>query len=264
LVDASVRIEKLSTTVASKLTSASSENADAIYKIYYGCVSATQCVYGDTSSAATVVLFGDSHARMWLPSLLPIAATDQFKIVVLGEDSCPVISIALTGKFSGCLAITASAIKIINALKPSAIIVSDRTSWLKTVTAKQWQTGFTTTLKDLKVSKAKIAVLGDIQIFNSPVIQCLSIHPTKVQTCTVANPNKQQPSHEKSEKAAAATEKVVYVNPTPWLCTTTKCSPVIGNYIAYWDDFHVSVPYASYLSGVVATALKSTLNAAKS
>jgi hypothetical protein len=56
---------------------------------------------------------------------------------------------------------------------------------------------------------------------------------------------------------------VAYVNPQPWLCTSKKCSPVIGSYVAYWDSFHITVPYAAYLTGVLGTALTSTLKSAK-
>jgi hypothetical protein len=262
LVAASTHIEKLTPAQTSELPNASSEDADKVYKMYYGCISATQCVFGDTTSAATVVLFGDSHARMWLPALLPLATTDHFKIVVLGEDGCPVISVALTGSHSGCLGDTRSVVKTIVAMRPDAIIISDRTTWLKSVTSSEWQKGFVTTLKDLAPAKASIAVMGDIQIFNGPVISCLAINPTRVQRCSVSNPNPQQPSHATAEKSASEAEHVTYVNPTPWLCTSSKCSPIIGSYIAYWDAFHISVPYAAYLTGVVGTALAKTLRTA--
>src|SRR3954468_24500468 len=34
---------------------------------------AEPCVFGDKASAVRVMLFGDSHAGMWLPALMPIA-----------------------------------------------------------------------------------------------------------------------------------------------------------------------------------------------
>jgi hypothetical protein len=34
---------------------------------------------------------------------------------------------------------------------------------------------------------------------------------------------------------------------------------VIGTYIAYYDQYHFSVTYDGYLSGVLTTALKSVL-----
>jgi hypothetical protein len=73
------------------------------------------------------------------------------------------------------------------------------------------------------------------------------------------NPNTAVPGHQTAEQAAAQAEKVPYVNPTPWLCTSDKCSPVIGKFIAYWNSFHVSVPYARYLTGVLGSALEGTL-----
>jgi hypothetical protein len=198
---------------------------------------------------------------MRLPARLPLATSDHFKIVVLGEDGCPIIPLALTGKIAGCLAI-ATAATLINSMKPDAVVISDCTTWLTSVTSSQWKTGFQTTLKDLKPAAASIAVMGDIQIFNYPVIACLSTKSAHVQRCTVANPNTRQPSPASAEKSAAATAKVTAINPTPWLCTATKCPPAIGGYSAYWDNFPVSVPYACYLTGVVGRALSSTLKSA--
>ena len=94
--------------------------------------------------------------------------------------------------------------------------------------------------------------------FNTPPPECLASYPTSVQTCSAPNPNPAQQWHEGAEKAAAKAEKVLYVSPMPWLCTTT-CSPVIGNYVAYYDQYHLTCTYAAYLSGVLEAALKPIL-----
>lgn len=263
LVAASVHITKLSAAESASLTTIANENADKFYDIGYACLTATACDYGDLSSPTTVVLYGDSHVRMWLPALLPLAATDHFRIDVFGRDACPVVSLSLTGTFSVCQSINQQVITAIVALKPAAIIVADRTTWLKSVSSASWEKGFRATLTDLAASKAAIAVIGDIQIFNDAVVTCLAQHPTSVQTCSVKNPNTQQPNHFAAEKAAASAAKVTYVNPTPWLCAS-KCSPVIGSYVAYWDAFHITVAYAGYLTGVLGAALAHTLRSATS
>ena len=54
----------------------------------------------------------------------------------------------------------------------------------------------------------------------------------------------------------------LYVDPTPWLCTKTLCSPVIGDYLPYSDSQHVAVPYSRYLTTVLAAALAPLVSAA--
>jgi hypothetical protein len=259
LVAASVHIDKLTKVVAAQVQIASTENTDQVYGVPFNCVRSPRCDFGDKSSSSVVVLFGDSYVRQWLPALLPLASARHFKIVIVGEDGCPIISTPLAGTFSGCLKITSAAIKSIVAMKPRAIIVSERSSWLLSITHAQWQKGLTTTLQRLRAAKAPIAMFGDIQIFPGEIITCLAINSDHVQHCSVPNPNPHAPNHASAQVAAAATAKVHFINPTAWLCTATRCSPVIGSYVAYWDSFHISVPYAKYLAVVAAQSLASTL-----
>jgi hypothetical protein len=167
--------------------------------------------------------------------------------------------------FGGCASVIANDIKVINGIGPAAIIMSDRTSYTG-VTHAQWQAGLTETIDDLRPSGAKVAMIGDIQVFNpgmvSNLLECLAVHPTAVQDCAVSNPNGAAPGQEQAEERATSLAHDLYINPTPWLCTRQACSPVIGDNIVYWDAAHVSVKYAAYLSGVMGSALSKFLGAA--
>ena len=58
------------------------------------CVAATSCVFGDSRSRQTIVLFGDSHAVMWLPAIEPAAARRHWRLIVLWQPTCPVARIS--------------------------------------------------------------------------------------------------------------------------------------------------------------------------
>src|SRR5271156_2602411 len=64
-----------------------SVGADAAAHFYpaakYSCTTVTQCVFGDVTSKRTVVLFGDSHAHMWLPAIAPDALAARMRLVLL-------------------------------------------------------------------------------------------------------------------------------------------------------------------------------------
>jgi len=47
------------------------------------------CVYGDTTSSTTVVLFGDSHAAYWFPAVDEISLQQHWRLVDLTKDGCP-------------------------------------------------------------------------------------------------------------------------------------------------------------------------------
>lgn len=266
VVDASVRIERLTSETTAQLSKVAIVNLAAMEAIPLVCPSPeTGCVFGDKRSRDLVVLFGDSHARMWLPAITPIVDSDHLKLVVIGRLGCALAIHRISRTFGGCASDVASDIRIINHMRPAAIILADRTSY-SGVTDAQWQAGMTETIDDLRPSGAKIALIGDIQVFNAGMVsyflECLAGHLSTLQACAVPNPNRAAPGHEHAEERAASLAHALYINTNPWLCAPHRCSPVIGNDIAYWDAFHLSVRYATYLSGVMGSALSPFLRSA--
>ena len=271
LVAASHKINVLPGNLTPTLTNASSDDPEMIYpNTKEGCASVTQCVFGDATGTKTLVLFGDSHAEMWLSSIIPYAVSHQLKIVLLTTLGCPVAAVnvwlsAAQGYYTACTTSRARDVSLIVGLHPSAIVVSERTAHLKSsptayFTNAQWQAGLEKTLSQLKPSKATLIVIGDITVLDTPPPQCLAAYPSKVQKCANASPNPRSvdQSHSNAQKAAAAKEGARFINPVPWLCART-CSPVIGNMVAYWDGYHMSNTYATYLSKVMAGALGADL-----
>ena len=260
LVAGSVSIVSADATVLSELPAAKLDIADIVYSIPATCNTATTCVYGKTTSTKTIVLYGNSHARMWLPSIIPAAITNNLKIVLLGLNGCPVVDINLTGSnYAGCNQNRTQVFAVINALHPKAVLLADRTVG-SLFTVKQWQAGMSATIHAIKPSGAHVVIIGDIQQFNASPPECLAAYPTNVQAkCSIPNPNPKLKGLEPAELAAAIAAKDLYVNPVHWLCTATKCSPVIGDFIAYWGADHVSVTYARYLSKVMGLTLHKTM-----
>lgn len=266
LVKASVSITTLDSALKSQLATAATDNVGTKMDVPATCsaVGQTGCVFGDLSGTKTVVVFGDSHARMWLPAVLPYLDQQGDKVSYLGEDGCSAVTITLTNALTppNCTALRTEEIASINAMRPApvAIIISDRTSDNlvpphKPATAAEWKAGLITTIHELP-STSKVVIIGDIQAFSDNPVLCIAAYERNVQKqCSIANPNKSKLGLESAEEAAAKATKAAYIDPTSWLCTKKRCSPVIGNFIAYWDTSHVSFTYAEYLSGVMGTAL---------
>ena len=53
------------------------------------------CVFGDRASATDVVLYGDSHAGMWLPPLSQIAERLDWRVQFYGKPGCPTLDLAV-------------------------------------------------------------------------------------------------------------------------------------------------------------------------
>lgn len=270
LVAASASIESLPSNLVPPLAQAASDSPGAYYPVAnHACTGVSKCVFGDTSSTSTIVLYGDSHAQMWLPSLVPVAVAAHDRLVLVWEPGCPAADVSVWSApthsvNTACNRFRTSMISRIKGLDPKLVLLADRTSDIpgagnKPTTSEEWQSGLEATIRKLKSYTTRVAVVGDITVFSPLVLpQCLAAFPTAVQQCSVDNPNGKTRQQFAAERAAAKDLHVTYLNPQPWLCTKV-CSPVIGNMVAYFDTFHVSATYAEYLSGVWAIALKPLL-----
>ena len=258
LVAASSRIQQLPAKLVPSLSQVSSDSAGTYYPVAAaGCTGVRQCVFGATTSRTSIVLLGDSHALMWLPSLAPVALAKHVRLVVLWKSACPATSIlvwnaAIRAPYTACTTWRASAIAAIRRLAPSVVLLADRTTGIYDgsdvlTTDAAWQAGLAATIAAVSAKGTKVAVLGDITAFNALLPECLAAYPHRVQTCAQPTPNARVPGHFSAERAAAAARHVAYLDPTSMLCTST-CSPVIGTMVAYFDSVHVSATYAAYLS----------------
>jgi hypothetical protein len=273
LVASSVHIKTLTKTTAAELPAAPSDFSWAGYPKLGGssssqCFTATSCVYGDTSSENVVVLFGDSHALMWLPAIAPVAAAHKVRLVLLWTNLCPPASVEFydptNNDPASCDAWRAETIAIIQKLAPSLVVIGERATYIPSgpttfFTSAQWQVGLTKTIREVKKGKTKVAVIESPESFGVAVPECLAANPTKVQACSMPAPKSTGPEHQAAEAAAAKATGSLFVKTLPWFCTTSLCSPVIGSFIVFIDTGHLSFSYAQYLSDVMGTALKRDL-----
>jgi SGNH domain (fused to AT3 domains) len=269
LVKASDLIHKLPQPLDPGLVALGGDDPPSYYpQTMNGCTGTSQCVFGDVDSSTVVVLFGDSHALMWLPALAPVASRDGFRLVVEWMPGCPAASVsvwdsATNSTNTACNSFRRDAIASIRKLDPTLVLLADRTSYVRAtrtmlIPDDVWQKGEEATISALLTKTTGVAVVGDITIFNFNVVQCMAGNTKNVQSCSVRNPNPKFNDHFAQEKAAAKAESVPYLNPQPWLCTNV-CSPVIGNMGVYFDSAHVSSTYAEYLARLWSAAIKPLL-----
>jgi hypothetical protein len=272
LVTASVNIQSLTPSVSMKVPKAYNDNPAIDYpQTKNFCMALTSCVFGDKKSSKKLVIMGDSHAQMWIPALSRIGNSLKLKVIVLYMARCPAATLdvwiaSFDSSYTACSRQRTAWIAEINQLHPVTVLLADYTvgvysaasSGSQLFTTAEWQAGMETTITDLAPSSAKLAVLGDSVTFNIAPPLCLADYPN-VQMCDTPNPNPNKPGQQAAERAAASAEKVLYVDPTKWLCTSSECSPVVGSFIVYFDAFHISCTYDAYLSGVLQAALKKVL-----
>ena len=259
--------------------SLSAEDADSANLWYpetlHGCTDLVSdpCVFGDTTSKKTVVLFGDSHAQMWLSALVPAAKALKVRLVLFWFGGCPAASVTVylttsldgfpAGPYLACNNWRKTVLKTIKKLRPELVLLSNRTAMVNSgpnsyFTATQWKAGVKTTVDAIKSKATKVAIIGDIVYMPYQMPACLDANPTNVQYCAAPNPNTMSHSNEPAEVAEAKTLHIGYINPLPWICTKT-CSPVIGNFLVYLDEAHLDETYVAFLATVMQEAVKPLL-----
>jgi hypothetical protein len=260
LVAASIHIQRASAAVLRDVANASNDTWATEFDIPSGtvCVTRTQCVYGDRSGARTIVLYGDSHARQWLPALNTVAINHHARLVLLGQNGCPVVTLDFSGTYylPSCTETQAKSLSVIKSLHPEMVIVADSTND-HIFTESEWEIGIETTLSSLEPLALRVVVLQDPAVFTTSPPMCISQFPTDIQTrCSIDIPNPNNPILANAEQLAAKASHVPYILTQQWFCTATLCSPVVGNFLTHFDISHITASYSAYLTAVLAEALK--------
>ena len=201
---------------------------------------------GDPTSKRLVVLVGDSHAFVFTGALDAIGKAEHFRVQIIASDACQFASI-----WSGdtCQKHINFEINTINALKPSAVIVSDLdlTNPYHPVTLQQYQA-------DQEKSYRAIAAPGRliIQLGNTPtpsvtnpllanMAGCVTRFTASLQRCALSVQS-QNAGLNWYQGAWAKDAGVKFVPLTPLFCTATTCPAVIDNTLVYISD-HVNGAY---------------------
>ena len=223
------------------------------------------CVYGDRTSDRTMVIYGDSHAAMWLQALNLIALVIHWKLVYLGKGYCPADMLSYQnppgygkpgGEYAACDAWHRFALQRIRLLHPDLLIITQEIRGRpdsQSYTDAQWQSGLERSFAQSGVNPSRIVVLGNVPLLPASAPLCLSRHPHDVQACAGPVPASEE-GFSQAEAAAATAAGAHYVSTTPWFCAQT-CPAVIGKYLPYWDRYHITAAYSLYLSRVLVNAL---------
>ena len=274
-VTASHKIKQLPALAAIQLATLGANHGDNPLRVGVpgtSCLLVTSCVYGNLSSKRTVVLFGDSHMWMWMPAIVPAVTKANFRLVLLEKFGCPASMLPTGFVFydsvsppdSGCSAFHTYAYSAVATLKPSLVVITERTAGIYSGTypylnqpafsSKQWTAALKATIVSFQSHATKVVVMEDLPFLTQDPISCLSVHASDVQKCSVPYPNPVFPGQQVAQKAAAAATGAGFIKTVQWFCTTS-CSLVIGKYITRFDIGHLSTTYALYLRNVVATSL---------
>jgi hypothetical protein len=229
------------------------------------------CMLGDPAGRHLMVLYGDSHAVMWVPAFDAIAKAAHWQLIVLGKTGCPpaLVNIAQpaaagpSGRvYTACDEWHRWATNEIATLHPNMVIFSEDNDVLRpstpqspsrTFTDQAWTRGVTSLFHSMAFPGVKEVFLGSTPILSQAGPACLASHPDDVQACSEPLGSSES-SLDAAERSAALVSNVQYINPTPWFCSAT-CTAIVGRYVVYLDSSHITSTYSIYLHVVLGKAL---------
>ena len=217
--------------------------------VNYGETKSGYCTYGDKESSKTIVLYGDSHAAQWFPTLEKMATERGFKLVSLTKSACPAVDAKRPdqGAFKQvhCTKWRENSIKRIAEIQPLAVITSsfqyftpDNSSISR---AQWWNEGQRKLLKGLRGSTNNLIYISDTPRPLRDIPNCLASRDSKVCDST-----------ERSKVSVIRGFDVI--NPNPWLCSS-YCPAIVEGTVAYRDASHISVDMALKLLPKLEAAL---------
>ncbi len=226
------------------------------------------CTLGDLAGKHLMVLYGDSHAVMWVPAFEAIAKAAHWQLIVLGKTGCPpaLVTIAQPGPtgraYTTCDEWHRWATSEIATLHPNMVVFSEDNEVVRpstpkspspTFTDRAWTAGVTSMFHSVAFHGVKEVFLGSTPILPQAGPACLASHPDDVQACSAPLVSS-EPTLDAAERSAAIASNVQYINPTPWFCSAT-CTAIVGRYVVYLDQSHITSTYAVFLQIVLAKAL---------
>ena len=277
MVAAAVRITTLPKDLTPTLADAARDGGNILAKTQTGCdtdwqpVTVPACVWGDRTGSHTLVLLGDSHARMWLPAFNIIGERLHWKVVLLAKSSCPApytdfYNWMTHSAYPECDRWHSYAIARINHTNPDVVVVSGedflpRNGQKKLVTRDAWAAALYKTLHMITSSKTTKVILGptpQLGKAHSPLCRRWSalqatrttyrlVHHLGERCCRIYTAIPIEPSRQQAD--------VQYIDVFPWLCSSV-CTAVIGNMVVYGLRNHLTATYATYLSGALQAALQ--------
>jgi hypothetical protein len=214
-----------------------------------------------------VILFGDSHAAQWLPTLTTLGITYGWRVLSRTKSSCTAADVhlysdTLKREYSECDEWRRQTFDEMARISPALVVTtsifSQTVSLADTGDAEDvWATGWARTFGVVRTHAAAAVFIVDTPYSSQDVPSCVSLHSTQLAMCAESRVSGLlEPARRAAAANAAAQLGVKIVDPTPWLCAET-CPAVVGNLLVLRDQHHLTTAYATMLAPFLGRTLLS-------
>ncbi len=224
------------------------------------------CVHGDPEADRTIVVFGNSHGRMWIPAFEKIAVREHYRTVYLVKPNCaaPLITIGDLAEggvpWDECTDFHEWAMDQIEELQPELVAVAssgpnpviydDEGNSYTTDDAEYddiTRDGYEELFTRLEAMADRTVLIRDLPKNEDDPGTCLTSGDADLGDCLWTPLEASEHDADVSVEAAEATGTDV-VDPTRWVCWERECPVVIGDVISYRDRGHLTTVYSESLA----------------
>jgi hypothetical protein len=221
------------------------------------------CVYGDPTSATTVVLAGDSKAAQWAPALEILAAENGWRLVTYTKSSCTLGTAVqlLNGEpYHSCTRWNQSLLDRLIQERPAYVITSGAARTAQDPTGEPTIAAMADGLRGawstLAAGGMPVIVIADNAAPGFPVYECVDEHRDSLSACAFDPARRETTGGYRTQiLAVQGLAGVAMVDLWDAICPAPRCPPVIGNVLVYRQGSHLTATYVRTLTPRLATAL---------
>jgi len=228
------------------------------------------CEAGDLTSKKLIVLYGDSHASMWMSAMDKLAKKHGYKVRLFAKLACPLVEVPiwsyqLNKPFNECTEWQQKVYPIISSLTPDILIVTDQ--WKPAVvdgkksdfdTPFLWDREFPIAMSRIAKLAPKVFVVGNNPSLSQDPVDCASKPNVSLALCSSGRTQADNARYNTIEAKAAKAAGATYIDTVAWACTDSLCPIVINSQLAYFDQWHFSESYVKFLTPALEEKLKLT------
>jgi hypothetical protein len=273
-VIAAVKAARRGAKIPPVLTPAVSQLLNDNYSFPSGCAPASDqttskvCRLGSASSAKSIVIFGDSHAQMLMPTLLAMAERDDWTLIPLVKSNCNP-GVWLGKGFNNtpqdlidrCHAWYQWAVGQAKTLRPDVTLMTGCCggvpAYAKRLIADE-KRGFSALGTAMKPFSKSVVLVADNDGVSKQPVDCLLAQGATMRTCTTKWPVARFAFNNGLAKLAKA-RRFGFLNVRGWFCYQRECPMVVGNTIVYRDTGHITATYALALTAAFRSAFRSCI-----
>ncbi len=220
------------------------------------------CPRGDADADRSIVVIGDSHARMWISAFERIAQREGYRTYYFVKPLCTAADVLVSDStgaaWDDCTAFRQWAFDQVDALRPALTVVASTPPDGAVHTADGlvepddprraavMQEGWSRTFERLAPSSDDVRLIRDVPRADVAPGTCLTTGDPDLGDC-LFRPDEAQEAEADVSVRAARLDAVPVVDPRPWLCWRGRCAAVVGDVIPYIDRSHLTAVYAALL-----------------